>query len=68
MKPNHLYNCKFNECASKFINMNYCKTVGNFVFQFQERDLILLLSCTEVVIDLLPLIASVCVKEYARMK
>ena len=59
MNSNHLHNCKFNECASKIINMNYCETVGNFVFQFQARELILVLSYTEVVTDLLPLPISV---------
>jgi len=39
--------------------MNYCKTVGNYVFQFQARELVLVLTCTEVVIDVLPLIVSV---------
>jgi len=58
-ETNHLYNCKFNGCASKIIDINYCKTVGNFVFQIQTWELTLVLSCTEVVIDLLPLLVSV---------
>jgi len=39
--------------------MSYCKTAGNFVFQFQTSELALVLTCTEVIIDLLPLLVSV---------